>query len=111
MHTDILQQAFAWGERHYSQANSQKHAAFANSVLYALKRVSGGYGGPSVREHAVCRALAGQAFSDFDEACAFCVPLVYGPLTDLHRQIWDEEQEICFDDDPEDVRLLCAEEA
>ena len=105
---DILQAARAWGEREYPQASTYKHAAFANSVQYAIQRASGGYGGPSVREHAVTKALndAGQSFTDFEVVCRFVSPVVYGPLTDLHRQVWEDQQVICFDNDPEDERQL-----
>lgn len=105
---DILQEARAWGERAYPQASDYRHAAFANSVQYAMTGASGGYGGPSLREHAVTKAVidSGRMFTDFDEACQFVAPIVYGPLTDLHRQIWDAQRSICFDNDPEDERQL-----
>ncbi|GHP00705.1 hypothetical protein KSF_107520 [Reticulibacter mediterranei] len=108
MTTDTLRAARAWGEEHFPQASAFKHAAFANSVVYALYHTSGGYGGPSVREHAVTKAVneKGKTFTGFVDACEFVAPIVYGPLTDLHRQVWDEQQAISFDNDPEDVKQL-----
>jgi hypothetical protein len=108
MYHDLLRQARTWGEHHYPQASSYKHAAFANGVLYVLHRASGGFGGPSVREHAVAQAVndTGRSFTDFETACQFVAPIVYGPLTDLHRRIWDDQQVICHDNDPEDERQL-----
>lgn len=105
---EILRAARAWGEEHYPQASVQKHAAFANSVQYVMIRASGGFGGPSVRELAVTKAFndSGRSITDAEQAYAFVSPIVYGPLTDLHHHVWDEQQAICFDNDPEDERAL-----
>ena len=101
----MLKEARQWGEQHHPEASKYKHAAFANSVQYAMIHASGGYGGPSVRELAATTALGLQTLS-FEDACKFCEPIVYGPLTDLHQKIWDEQQMILFDNDPDDVRQL-----
>jgi hypothetical protein len=104
----MLKEARQWGEQHHPEASKQKHAAFANSVQYAMMRASGGFGGPSVRELAVTQALndAGLMLLSFEEACKFCEPIVYGPLTDLHQKVWDEQQMLSYDNDPDDARQL-----
>lgn len=105
---NILKDARAWGEKNYPQASVQKHAAFANSVMYVMTRGAGGFGGPSVRELAATKALndSGRDFTDFSAACQFVDPIVYGPLTNLHRHIWDHQKQITFDNDPDDVKQL-----
>lgn len=104
----LLKTAYAWGQRNHPQASNEQHAAFANSVLYLLFHASGGFGGPSLREHAVTWAAHEQALecSDPETAYTFVEPIVYGPLTDLHRQVWLSMQHLCFDNDPADVQAL-----
>lgn len=125
-----LSWARVWGEGEYAGASQYKYAAFANAVAYLCTGGSGGYGGPSVREHAVSWALSGpegyQALAqtdlgqlvvqypdgslpeagqwEFEAACQFAAPLVFGPLANLHRRIWQVEH--CFDDDPADLEQL-----
>lgn len=129
-----LSWARVWGEGEASGSSPQKHAAFANAVAYLCTGWSGGYGGPSVREHAVSWSLSGaggrqevaktnlgplvvqypdgtlpQAGEwEFEAACQFAAPIVFGPLTDLHRQVWSAEHH--FDDDPEDLKALGGEQ-
>jgi len=62
-YSDVLERAMAWASENHPNASSQKKAAFANSVAYAVTGASGGYGGPSVREHAACR-IVHQAIGD-----------------------------------------------
>ena len=97
----VLVQAHSWAKKAHPAASPQRWAAFANSAAYLLTGLSGGYGGPSVREHAACRL---PRTSDFDEACRLVDPVVFGPLTDVHRSLW--KQECCFEDDPEDMTEL-----
>ncbi|MEI6478385.1 MAG: hypothetical protein WCO52_05365 [bacterium] len=68
--------------------------------------ISGGYDGPSVREHAVGRTYGARRFS-FEEACELLISsdgLIFGPIRQIHRDVY--EQEFCFDDDPLDIREL-----
>src|SRR5690606_26976322 len=55
----LVEQAREHAEREHPEASAQHRAAFANSVAYLVTGWSGGYGGPSVREHAVSHAAAG----------------------------------------------------
>lgn len=104
---NILDTTRTWGEQHYPNASQYKHAAFANSTWYALEHVSGGFGGPSIREHVAAKMIddSRKTFT-LEQACLFVAPIVYGPLTDMHRQMWRDFGEICFDNDPEDEQLL-----
>lgn len=108
----------------------QHRAAFANSVAYLVTGMSGGAGGPSLREHLVSWSLGrvrqvigpagGQPITmiepgelplpgnwDFEAACRHAMPLVFGPpqqhVTAL-LQIAAAEQ--CFDDDPGDLAFV-----
>jgi hypothetical protein len=109
---ETLEAARRWGEEHYPNASPQKHAAFANSVTYAAYRMSGGYGGPSIREHAANKALNDSPVEWQDrteqEIYQFVAPFCYGPLTSLHREVWDDKRlrDISFDNDPADVAEL-----
>lgn len=136
MDDDILAQALAWAQAQYPEAGGARQAAFANSVAYLVNAgVSGGYGGPSIREHAVSLALslaedgsvtlvktisgklplimqdtrmpqAGEF--DFEEAMAFCEEICFGPITKLHRraaQIMGPH----FDDADDDLEALALE--
>lgn len=126
----ILEKAKKWGQKRHPRSPMQRHAAFANSVVYLVTGSSGGYGRPSIREHAVSWALAGDGFNalvsttnlgdltiqfpdgriprpgqwDFDRACQFADPIVYGPLPAIASRI--VQQEYCFDDDPDDLADL-----
>jgi hypothetical protein len=126
---EIATKAKVWGKERHSDAVTQRHAAFANSVAYLVTGASGGYGGPSIREHCVSWALAGDGENipvetnlgtltmqipdgrlpragewEFDRACAFADPICYGPLPAMAARI--AEQEHCFDDDPADLEAL-----
>jgi len=131
MDTDsVFQKAMAHAHRTHPGANTHKHAAFANSVLYLVTGFSGGAGGPPMREHAVTWALAGKGGTnlpvqtnlglltmqrpdgslpragdwDFEAACRFAEPIVFGPLTPVMEHI--AVMESCFNDDPEDLAAL-----
>ena len=108
---DILTRAMALGREKHPDAPAAHHAAFANSVAYAVTGWSGGYGGPSMREHWAGR-LAHQAGTpgaiSFEKAVEVCEEVCYGPLTvEIARMLPDEH---CFDDAPgereEAFRLL-----
>jgi len=122
-----LQEAMAWANANYPDASIQHKAAFANSVSYLVTGFSEGYGGPSLREHLVSwnlgevgsSSLGGIAMTTvrptkplpgewgFDEAVKFAAPLCFDPperYLNLLTQI--QEREYCFDDDPEDLRVI-----
>jgi hypothetical protein len=130
---DTLEKAMNWAQLNHSTASTQHKAAFANSVAYLVTGGSGGYGGPSLREHLVSWSLAGldgivdstsiggEAMTllrpdgsmyrpgqwGFDAAIAHCTPLCFDPAEkyrDLLIKI--QEREYCFDDDPEDIKAL-----
>lgn len=98
--------------------------AFANSVAYLVTGWSGGYGGPSIREHLCSHFLAGDGenvFSQelgltvqypdgrypqpgswsFDRAVGFCSPICFGKLSRYALKV--VTMEYYFDDDPEDL--------
>ena len=117
----ILESALNWGKEKYPKASNYHHSAFANSVNYLVSGWSGGYGGPSMREHAVSWSLAGDGYNldrlqfpdgrlkragqwSFDEALSFCEPICYGSLPSICKRIAVEEY--CFNDDPEDLAEL-----
>jgi hypothetical protein len=106
---DILEQAKKYIEERHPEASPQKRAAFANSVAYLVTGLSGGYGGPSVREHAAARLYGPGGRHSFEEACRLLEQddgPIFGPISELHRACWRDE--FCFDDDPEDLRVLGA---
>lgn len=98
---DALQQAMALGRNKHPNAPAEHHAAFANSVAYAVTGFSGGYGGPSMREHWCSRLIHQKGMPGqigFDEAVGICEQVCYGPLTKEIAQMLDIEH--CFDDAP-----------
>lgn len=106
-HSDALQQTRQLVEERRPDASPQKKAAFANSVAYLVTGWSGGFGGPSVREHAATRLYGSRKPYDFQEAVDLLLDEngpIFGPLTSVHRACWREEH--CFDDDPSDVEQL-----
>lgn len=105
----ILEDALAYGRTHAPSGGKYHMSAFANSVAYLCTGMSGGYGGPSVREHTVSYSLEGKLPSgewEFKSACLHCFPLCFGGLNQQHLNVWKELKELCFDDDPEDVEIL-----
>ena len=100
----VLERAMKHGKERHPQSPQHHHAAFANSVAYLVTGMSGGYGGPSMREHWASRIghSAGlvsnctfeQAAEALDECC-------YGPLTREHASMLHNEH--CFDDAPGEV--------
>jgi hypothetical protein len=101
----VLTQARELSEKERPEASAYKHAAFANSVAYAVTGWSGGYGGPSVREHAAARVTRPEM--TVEDACEELLKkegVIFGPIIDLHRAMFRDEH--CFDDDPEDLEIL-----
>ena len=105
-HDNVLNKARVIAEERHPGASSCRHAAFANSVAYLVTGFSGGFGGPSVREH-VASGLIRNGKMIFERAVEALIGqdgLIFGPLTDLHRFCWENEH--CFNDDPADVAEL-----
>lgn len=132
-YNELLQKALEYAKVHYPTASSQHQAAFANSVAYLTTGLSGGYGGPSLREHLVSWKLAGEMgknvsadtnigtatiqFPDgsipqagkwrFAEAVCFCKVYCFdNPNTFIGELYNIYTSEYCFDDDPEDVKVI-----
>ena len=101
----ILKNAHELGRKRHKDAPPEHHDAFANAVACLVTGMSGGYGGPSMREHAVSYVAieAGRRDGTFsyDEAVKFAEPYCYGPMThEIARMLEDEH---CFDDSAEDL--------
>ncbi len=97
----ILSRARQLGEERHPGAPAEHHSAFANSVAYAVTGASGGYGGPSMREHWCSRLIAREGIAgelDFEHAVAICEQACYGPLTVQTARMLAAEH--CFDDAP-----------
>lgn len=99
-------------EQKYPEASQSKNTAFANSVQYLVTGWSGGFGGPSLREHAASYAVAHRGSLEnglyaFDEAVKILEHpdgVIFGPIQEVHRVCYQNEH--CFDDDPEDLKIL-----
>ena len=106
-YSEILKKAYELGKATHPDSPNQHHAAFANSVACFCTGASGGYRGPSVREH-VTERLGSQVKRmgewEFEEAINFCDSLCYGDLIELHYALF--QQEHCFDDSPGDLEAL-----
>ncbi|OQA03212.1 MAG: hypothetical protein BWY68_00802 [bacterium ADurb.Bin400] len=106
---EVLQRARRLAEERHPQASTQTHVAFANSVASLVTGSSGGYGGPSVREHAASQMHGGRNYT-FEEAVELLLDpqgVIFGPIAEIHRICWTDEH--CFDDDPDDIRVLSGE--
>lgn len=126
---NVLEAARDWAIAHHPKASNHKVCAFANSVQYLVTGYSGGYGGPSIREHLCSHALVGDgenistptnlgnltvSYRDgrlpragkwsFDRACEFCKPICFGQLSRYALKV--VQVEYCFDDDPDDLVLI-----
>ena len=110
---DVLTRAVKLGKERYPSAPAEHHATFANSVAYLVTGMSGGFGGPSMREHQASRIghsaglVSNCTFEQATEAVELCC---FGPLTYEHACMLNVEH--CFDDAPgeeaEARRLLAA---
>lgn len=129
-YTIYLETALECGKNLHPSAPIQHHAAYANAIAYLMTGASGGYGGPSCREHAVSWAMSGTngrqeqvetnigtltvQYPDgslppagqweFEKALKFAEPLCYGELTEIHYKCYKNEH--CFDDAPEDIEQI-----
>ena len=110
----VKNQARSWAALHHPDAAIQRVAAFSNAVAYLVTGGSGGYGGPSIREHLVSHAIAPDHPSpgnwEFNAACEFAAPICFGPI-DLAAALTIQQREHCFDDDPADLAALRRYEA
>ena len=127
---ETLQRAMERAKEDHADSSLAHKAAFANSVQYLVTGFSGGFGGPSLREHLCSWKLAGengQAGSvsidgeamtilypdgslhsagewEFDKAMIFCEPLCFNPASEYRNVLIQIlEREYCFDDDPQDL--------
>lgn len=130
---NCLKSAMEWAIEHHPNSSLQHRSAFANSVQYLVTGGSGGFGGPSLREHLVSWSLAGvngsvnalevagQAMTaiypdgslpragewSFEDAIVHCARLCFSPVDDHRSQLIQiMEREHCFDDDPKDLEEL-----
>lgn len=106
----ILDKAKAYIDKQKPEASNFHRAAFANVVAYLATGISGGFGGPSVREHAavwVYRAKT-MTLSEIVIVLEHAQGVIFGPITKLHAQIYEDEY--CFNDDPKDLEILQGEE-
>jgi len=107
MFDEYLELAKKFIEEKKPNESQQKKDAFTNSVPYVLLGISGGYGGPSVREHSSNILKRKKSNWTFEEVCTELIKddgLIFGPIKNIHRIIF--ENEYCFDDDPEDIKRL-----
>ena len=133
MNDEFLKHALEWANLNKPGASLAHKAAFANSVAYLCSGMSGGYGGPSLREHLCSWSLAGDEginetaslnglavtiqYPDgrlpragdweFEAAVEFCAPLCFEPAQKYLKTLLQiSEREHCFDDDPLDIEAL-----
>ncbi|MEK7452632.1 MAG: hypothetical protein AAB614_00170 [Patescibacteria group bacterium] len=101
---EVLKLAMKLGKERHPEAPQHHHAAFVNSVQTLVTGWSGGFGGPSMREHWACRVAKAKdtvgQFS-FDDAVTAVEEACYGQLTLDHANMLEEEH--CFDDAPGEV--------
>jgi hypothetical protein len=98
-YSQVLEHALAIGKEKHPDAPGAHHGAFANSVAYAVTGWSGGYGGPSMREHWCSRLIhrvATPGAVSFEKAVKVCEEACYGPLTAEIASMLPNEH--CFDD-------------
>ena len=106
-YNQILERAMTLVKQQRPDVSAQKHAAFANAVAYLVTGWAGGYGGPSVREHAASWQYGATKPYTFEKAVELLLDpegVIFGAISDIHRRCWESEH--CFDDDPDDVRAL-----
>jgi len=92
----------------FNSATSEKKEAFARSVAYLVTGWATSTSWPSAREAVVRRRFACSAgrFS-FEEACELLISehgLIFGPVQDVHREVFEEE--MTGNNDSEDLRIL-----
>lgn len=102
-HDEVLERAMKLGKERHPEAPQHHHAAFANTVATLVTGWSGGYGGPSMREHWASRVAYSKGIEkfDFDSAVTAVDEACYGTLTIDHARMLEDEH--CFDDAPGEV--------
>lgn len=107
---EILSRALAWGKQKYPDAPLEHHAAFANAVLFLLKKEESTphqLGGPSCRERAVIAAIypyLNVCQFNVRQALEYAESWCYGQINPGHLVIYRDFE--CFDDAPEDIEKL-----
>lgn len=89
----VLTAALALGQERHPNARPQHHAAFANSVAAAVTGWSGGYGGPSLREHTAARLIPAGGGLSYLEAILGVEEVCYGPIGPWHAAILSETED------------------
>ena len=102
----ILEAALEYGKSRHPDAPIEHHAAFANAISFAVTNMSGGYGGPSMREHLASRLIiskfgAGANRCTFEQATELLDDCCYGKLTLQHAHMLIDEY--CFGDAPGEI--------
>jgi len=111
-YSEILEYAYAYGKAKFSEVNDAYHAAFANSVAYIVTGWSGGYGGPSMREHWATRVAHQRNLgsASWEHIYDVVEDICYGPMTkDIAKMMTLES---CRDDssqDTEDAKQMLAD--
>lgn len=103
-HDEVLERAMKLGKEKRPEAPQHHHASFANSVATLVTGWSGGYGGPSMREHwagRVAESKGSDGSFSFEDAMTAVEEACYGPLTIDHARMMEDEH--CFDDAPGEV--------
>ena len=94
---NILKESLKFAKDKYPDASPKQWAAYANSKAYINTRISGGYGGPSMREHYACLTIK----SDTPYAEKKLQEICFGKMThEIARML---ENEHCFNDSMEDL--------
>jgi hypothetical protein len=125
---DVLEKAMQWASTNKPNSSLQNKSAFANSVQYLVTGYSGGFGGPSIREHLVSWSLAvinsrndtslrltmqypdgtipTPGGWDYEKAIVFCEPFCFDDITNFPLALQILKAEHCFDNDPDDEKVL-----
>ena len=104
LYSKYLEDALHYAQTKFTSAPIEHQRSFANSVAHALTGMTGGYGGPSMREHLAARKSSrfDRLTSTFKDACKLLEACCFGPITDEHAKIFVIEH--CFHDTEEDTK-------
>lgn len=111
-----LDDAIRWANENQPNASLAHRTAFANSVSYLCTGLSGGFGGPSLREHLVSWMVANPQFNtkklnpgtwEFNDAVEFAASFCFQPAENYkHHLMKIAHDESCFDDDATDLEFV-----
>ena len=89
--------------KYYPNTSSYKKYAFKNSVAEAVTGISGGFGGPSIREYASPKQV-----NNLQEALEKCAITCFGELTEKHLFFYKNRFDgyPSFNNDPQDLEEL-----